>query len=155
MAGALLRMGHDAARARLVQALHANGFSEITQTEFALFQHPGPHGARPIELAARCNMSKQSLNYVLAQMEASGYIERGDDADGNRVVKLTRRGRKVVLVLRETMAAVEEEWKAKIGARRYAEFREVLQQIVNEERQSSPQPGAGIARHLPRRRRAA
>ncbi len=39
-------------------------------------RHPNLDSTRPIDLAQRCNMTKQAMNYVLTGMTAKGYIAR-------------------------------------------------------------------------------
>jgi DNA-binding MarR family transcriptional regulator len=151
--GALLRLSYEAARIRAVAALYERGFGDITQTELGLFHFPGPDGARPIDLAQRCHMSKQAMNYVLTHMEASGYLERRGAEGENRLVFLTRRGHRVYKLLRETMFALEAELRQKIGARRFDAFLDVLQEIVLEEqREHAESNSAGRTHDLPRRR---
>src|SRR5436190_10238762 len=73
--GALLRVTHEALTRGILDSLREQGI-EMTETEFSVMRYPGPHGVRPIDLARRCNMTKQAMNYVLAGFETKGYIER-------------------------------------------------------------------------------
>src|SRR5512136_1264947 len=75
MIGSLLRLPHEAVVARLLAALHSNGF-DVTVTELGVFLYPGPEGRRPIDLARQCNMTRQAMNYVLTGLESRGYILR-------------------------------------------------------------------------------
>lgn len=40
----------------------------------------GPHGMQPIELARKCDMARQEMNYVLSGLEWLGYVERVTEA---------------------------------------------------------------------------
>src|SRR5689334_14568207 len=98
--GALLRITHEALTLGILEALRQQGI-EMTQTEFSVMRYPGPDGVRPIDLARRCNMTKQAMNYVLSGFEAKGYIERRSPA-GQRstIIYLTRKGWKLLSATR-------------------------------------------------------
>ena len=132
--GALLRIPWEEVRRRMLERLHERGFDDLDQAHLALFQYPGPDGARPSELAARLRVSKQALNYLLGELERLGYLERRPDPDDQRSkrVVLTRRGGRAVETIREAVADVEAEWSAKLGARRFAELRTLLRELAAE-----------------------
>jgi DNA-binding MarR family transcriptional regulator len=151
--GALVRLSYEAVRARVVQALHDQGFPDITQTELGVFQSSGPDRARPIDLAQRCHMTKQAMNYVLTQMEERGYLERRSEGEAdNRLVYLTPRGAKVLHLVRSTIDALEAEWRSKIGARRFDEFLKVMEQITQEEVRLRGEATSATVLQLRRRR---
>ncbi|HTZ06580.1 MAG TPA: MarR family transcriptional regulator [Gaiellaceae bacterium] len=132
--GALLRIPWEEVRSRMLERLHERGFDDLDQAHLALFQYPGPDGARPSELAARLRVSKQAVNYLLGELERLGYLERRPDPDDQRSkrVVLTRRGRRVVETIRDAVAGVEAEWSARLGARRFAELRTLLRELAAE-----------------------
>lgn len=128
--GALLRIPHDAVRARLLADANKAGF-ELSAAEFAVFQYPGPDGLRPIDLAAQCKTSKQAVNYLLAGLRARGYLERRP-APGRRAnaIYLTQRGSELVLQMRASVGKLEREWAALIGVERFDELRVMLYEIA-------------------------
>ena len=129
MIGSLLRLPHEVVVARMLAALNGNGF-DITATELRVFLYPGPDGRRPIDLARKCNMTRQAMNYVLADLERRGYIERRAGASAAaRVVRMTDRGWHMVPLIRRCVAAIEEEWAAHLGARRFNALRETLHDL--------------------------
>src|SRR5215470_2556603 len=117
--GALLRIPWETVRRRMVERLHEHGFGDLDAAHLSLFLFPGPHGAKPSELAARLGASKQSINHLLGQLERMGYLERRDDADDLRArrIHVTARGKSAGLVMREAVKEVEREWEAKLGAK--------------------------------------
>ena len=130
MIGALLRLPHEAVVARMQAALDSHGF-DLTPTELGVFLYPGPDGRRPADLARQCNMSRQAMNYVLAGLEARGYVERRDgNGSGSRVVRITERGRKAGALLRRTVVDVEREWAGHLGAARFAALRLTLRDLA-------------------------
>ena len=127
--GSLLRLPHEVVVARILEALNADGF-DVTATELAVFLYPGPEGRRPIDLARQCNMTRQAMNYVLAGVERRGYIERRAGSGGaTRVVRLTERGWNMLVRIRSCVVAIEQEWAAHLGARRFEALREALRDL--------------------------
>jgi DNA-binding MarR family transcriptional regulator len=127
--GSLLRLPHEVVVARILEALNADGF-EVTVTELAVFLYPGPEGRRPIDLARQCNMTRQAMNYVLAGLERRDYIERCTaPGKATRVVRLTDRGWKMIARIRSCVAAIEQEWAAHLGPRRFKALREALNDL--------------------------
>jgi DNA-binding MarR family transcriptional regulator len=96
----MLRVTHEALTREILTFLREQGI-EMTATEFSVMRYPGPDGVRPIDLARRCNMTKQAMNYVLAAFEAKGYIERRSPV-GQRstTIYLTAKGWKLLSAIR-------------------------------------------------------
>ena len=126
--GALLRVPLETVRTRMLERLHEHGFTDLDPAHLILLQYPGPQGARPSDLAARLRMSKQSVNYVLGELERRGYLERRPDPDDLRSkrIQLTDRGRALIPVIRGAVAEVEEEWSRLLGRRRFEQLRGLL-----------------------------
>ncbi len=126
--GALLRMPWETVRERMLGGLHARGYTDLVAAHLNVLQYPGPEGQRPSDLAARVRMTKQALNYLLGQMEQLGYLRRqGDDQDQrSRRIRLTPRGRAVIVAIREIVREVEAEWEQRLGVRRFARLKELL-----------------------------
>ena len=129
--GALLRVPWEAMRARMLTRLRESGFDDFEPAHLTVFRYPNPDGARPSELAARLGISKQSLSYLLRELERLGYLERrSDPADlrAKRVV-VTRRGKAAIAVIRSAVAELEREWAEQLGARRFAQLRSLLVEL--------------------------
>ena len=129
--GALLRMPWEAVRRRMLERLHERGFDDLDAPHLNLFQYPGPQDMRPSDLAARLRMSKQALNYLLGELERSGYIGRRPDPEDmrSRRIVLTRRGHSVVRVIREAVGDTEREWAQELGPKRFAQLRALLLEL--------------------------
>ena len=110
--GALMRMPVDAIRERMLAALHDQGFDDLIPAHLIVLRWPGPDGLRPVEIAAQSGMSKQALNYLLGQLEETGYLERVDDPDDRRSkrVRMTKRGWAAGQVMRATVGEIEQEF---------------------------------------------
>jgi DNA-binding MarR family transcriptional regulator len=129
--GALLRMQWEVVRDRMLEHLREQGFDDLAPAHLTVLQWPGPDGARPSELAARLQMSKQALNYLLRDLEQMGYLERRPDPDDarSRRIALTDRGWSVVPVIRAAVRAVESEWEERLGTREFARLRALLVEL--------------------------
>ena len=124
----LTRRIHLTARRRIHADVQAAGFDDLTPAHLYVFQLPGPDGVRPIELAARMNMTKQATNHLLSGLEARGYIERLADANDGRakVLRTTRRGREMARVMQESSLRIENEWARRLGGQALERLRKDL-----------------------------
>src|SRR3954463_4828706 len=129
--GALLRVPWEAVQRRMLERLHERGFGDFDAAYLNVFQYPGPHGARPSDLAARLKISKQALNYLLRELERLDYLERRPDPDDLRAkrISLTSRGKAAVTVIREAVAETETEWARQLGPKRFAQLRTLLHEL--------------------------
>ena len=130
--GALLRIPFETVRGRMLAGLHEAGFTDLIPAHLDVFQYPGPENMRPSELAAHTRMSKQALNYLLGQLEQLGYLTReADDTDQrSKRIRLTPRGRTAGMAIREIVQEVEGEWEQQLGARNFAQLRQLLEQLL-------------------------
>ena len=129
--GALLRMPVDVVRRRMLEALHERGFTDIVPAHLVLLSWPGPQGRRPGEIAARSQMTKQAVNYLLGQLELLGYVERRPDAEDQRSrrVHLTPRGREVAETMRAAVSEIEAEWRALLGGDDFERLQTLLTRL--------------------------
>jgi DNA-binding MarR family transcriptional regulator len=128
LVGALLRVPAQAIQRRIIRELNAAGFDELSIPHMAALQFPGPDGVRPGVLAERAAMSKQAMNQLLRSLERLGYISRSD-APGQgraRIIHFTKRGRAAYAKIHEILRDIEREWSAELGAKRFAQLKELL-----------------------------
>ena len=129
--GALLRVPFETVRDRMLSGLHERGFTDLVAAHLDVFQYPGPENQRPLELAAQTRMTKQALNYLLGQLQQLGYLTREPDAGDQRSkrIRLTPRGHAAIKAIREVVQDVETEWERQLGARKFAQLRDLLTQL--------------------------
>jgi len=129
--GALLRIPWEAVQQHMLDRLHASGFDDFDTAYLHVFQYPGPQGTRPSELATRLRISKQSLNYLLGELEQRGYLERRPDPDDLRSkrIALTSRGIAAVDTIRDAVTELETAWAQQLGPKRFAALRELLLEL--------------------------
>jgi DNA-binding MarR family transcriptional regulator len=130
--GALLRMPVEVVHARMLEALHDAGFEDLVAAHLVVLRYPGPDGRRPSEIAAQSGMSKQALNYLLGQLESSGYLERRPDPEDQRSrrVHLTPRGHAAMRSIRAAATEVEQEWAKVLGAEDLELLRTLLTRLA-------------------------
>lgn len=129
--GALLRVPWETVRERMLAGLHERGFTDLVAAHVDVWRYPGPENQRPSELATQTRMTKQALNYLLGQLERSGYLERRPDTDDQRSkrITLTERGTAIVPVIRDAVAEIEHEWKTALGPERFTQLRDGLHDL--------------------------
>lgn len=73
--------------------------------------------ARPTALAARLNISKQALNFVLDRLQRDGLVTRVADPDDQRAkqIRLTAAGREAAEVTRVMLTRLERRWRSIVG----------------------------------------
>ena len=132
--GALLRLPYEVVRRRLLDGLHAAGYTDLTAAHLSVMLYPPSAGQRPSDLAVQRGMSRQALNYILGQVEELGYIERRGDPDDQRSkrIALTSRGRRAGEIMRRTVLDIEREWSEQLGPERFAELKRLLTELSRE-----------------------
>ena len=85
------------------------------------------------ELARQLGMTSQGALKIVDDMEASGYLERVPDPSDGRAkrLRLTRRGRAVLAAARRFHGRFEEQLAARVGRKRAAVCRAVLETILD------------------------
>lgn len=132
MVGALLRIPREAATRRVLAGLAAAGFGDIRPAHFTVFQHVPPEGIRLTELADAALLTKQSMGYLVDDLDALGYIERIPDPADRRakVLRLTAKGRAVEETVRDTIRQIEADWAERLGADDYQRLLQLLRRLI-------------------------
>ena len=122
--GALLRDPQATLERRLHEKLDAVGYADLRRSHGLVFQYIGD-GARVVDLAARAQMTKQSMAEIVAYLEERGYVTRSVDPTDRRakVVRLTEKGAASLPAALKGLAEIEAEWKALFGDARLERLR--------------------------------
>ena len=97
--------------------LQADGYEGVNPAHHAFFENIDPDGTRLTELAARADMTHQSMGELVAAMERRGWAERRPDpSDGRaRLVCLTAEGSKLTRRGLHHIKEIEAEWQAALA----------------------------------------
>jgi DNA-binding MarR family transcriptional regulator len=138
--GALLRLAWLAFREQMYSKVAEAGYTDLQRAHVALFRYPTIADLRPSQLAEQAGLSKQSMNDLLRQLEAKGYIKlRPDRADRRaKRIALTDRGSELMELVRSAARQVSEEWAAVVGQDRIGDVRATLLALLESEIGQSP-----------------
>ncbi|WP_127904436.1 MarR family winged helix-turn-helix transcriptional regulator [Solirhodobacter olei] len=130
--GALLRWALHEIRDRIYSGVVEAGFDDVRPPHVTLFRWPGPDGRRPTEVGADVRISKQRINDLLRDLERLGYLALETDPTDSRarLIRLTERGHRLHQTAIGAHAAVEAEWAARVGHRRYEALRDTLIELM-------------------------
>lgn len=128
--GLLLYLPYRYLEERVLEALREQGYP-ITASQAWVFQRIGPHGSRLVDLAAATSLTKQSVGFLVDQLETAGYVTREPDARDARarLVTITPTGRTLVEEGARIGAEVEREWADLLGADDLAQLRRALARL--------------------------
>ena len=116
---------------RLLTALAAAGFGDMTLAQGRIAARIGPHGSRLTDLAEQALVTKQTAGHLVDQLQRAGYVRRvPDPTDARaRLVQIAERGQEVVALARRVEAEVEAEWTAHLGEEATAQLRAALERL--------------------------
>ena len=115
----------------LIERLAAHGHGEVRYAHGNVLQFLDDAGTRVSTLAARAQMTKQSMAQLVAHLEAHGYVERvPDPADGRaKLVRATARGRDVFALVRGYIAELDARLDARMGEAKVRELGALLEEL--------------------------
>jgi DNA-binding MarR family transcriptional regulator len=98
--------------AELVDRLAAAGYPDLPAATHPVFENLDRDGTRLTDLAARADMTHQSMGELIDTLEHRGYVERRPDPDDRRarLVCLTAKGRQMMRIALREIAAIEAGW---------------------------------------------
>lgn len=131
--GALLRRPYEHMAEWLYAELAARGYPEVRVAHSAVFRNLSTGGSRVTELAARAGMTKQSMAYLVEQLEAGGYVLVSPDLGDRRAkrVRLTPRGEALVREALRLSARFERRLAELVGPERFGQMRATLETIYD------------------------
>ena len=136
----LLRDAHRTVDSEVLAAAAQAGF-EIQSGHAIVLRHLGEDGARPSEMAAKAQVTRQAITKALDDLERLGLVRRQPDpSDGRGVtVRYTTRGLGALHIARKQMQELEREFASQVGAEQWATFRSVLETLFDTPGRSAAQ----------------
>ena len=138
-----LRAAHAIVQ-ELVIRLAAAGYPDVRAADHHAFEHLDPGGTRITVLAARAQMTHQSMSELISGLEARGYLERRPDPTDRRarLVQLTPRGRAMGRVAVREIAAIEAAWFPQVAPCAAPALRAALEQAIARDTSLGSPPAA-------------
>jgi DNA-binding MarR family transcriptional regulator len=129
--GLLCYIAYRATEERVLAALAAAGFDDLTVAQGRIAARIDPKGTRMTDLAERAQVTKQTVGFLVAQLERAGYVRRvPDPTDARaRLVQMAPRGEAAVAVARVAEAEIEAEWTAHLGEQAAGQLRRALTRL--------------------------
>ena len=142
----LLRDAYRTVDSEVLAAAAAAGF-EIQPGHAIVLRHLGEDGARPSELAAKAQVSRQAITKALDDLERLGLVRRQPDPSDGRgvIVHYTSRGLGALQVARTRMDELEREFTSQVGAKQWATVRTVLETLLDTPGGSGAQANARVS----------
>ena len=105
----MMRVAHQWVMAQVYAHVVAAGYEDLSRAQIAIFRYPTPDGLRPSQLADQLQITKQSVNDLLGEMEERGYLLRAPDpSDGRaRVIRRTAKGRQLEAIVYDDAQSAE------------------------------------------------
>lgn len=93
---------------------------------------PYNSGITITELADRVGMTKQAIGQFVTTLVESGHLVTEEDPQDRRlrIVRRTRRGDEVTQELAHMLDGLEHRWAERVGVTRYAQFRQIMEEIA-------------------------
>jgi DNA-binding MarR family transcriptional regulator len=132
--GAMLRMVSQWVRDEVYEGVVDAGYEDLNPSHIWAFRYPGTDGMRPSELAAELQITRQSVNGLMGDLERRGYVIREPDpTDGRaRVIRLTAKGRGLEETAYEQARRAERRIAEMLGPRRFGQLCAVLEALTRD-----------------------
>jgi DNA-binding MarR family transcriptional regulator len=116
----------------LFEELAAAGYDDLHPRHGAVLAYLDEDGVRATELARLSGRHKQIIGRLIDELEELGYVERRPDPQDRRAKLIfpTERGLEQVRLGDQVVADIEARHAKEVGAKTYAQFRDVLRGVV-------------------------
>lgn len=132
--GVLLNLAFGALKHDLRAHMGDAGFDDLGTSFGYVFRIVDQDAPSLAELAARMGITPQGALKIVAEMIAKGYLRRVGDSVDRRIKRLTlsARGKRALAEARQFHARFERQLAARLGVRRVAVARAVLESVIAE-----------------------
>jgi len=128
----LMEIVEQALFAEFRQELVETGYGDIRPTHGCVFRFIREEPLRLTELATLAGMTKQSIGEVIDNLVELGYVKRVPDPQDRRakLICLTDRGDEAQKTGLGLFTKVEQRWAERYGPERFAQLRDLLEEIA-------------------------
>jgi DNA-binding MarR family transcriptional regulator len=118
---------------RLIEGLHARGFTDFSPAFPGLLSNLDAEGTRIGVLAQRAGVTRQAAGQLLREIERCGYVERRTSSDDARAttVRFTARGRRLLAAVFDLVEAIEADFTSGLGPGEFDRLRGTLLRLAN------------------------
>jgi DNA-binding MarR family transcriptional regulator len=116
----------------LFERLADAGYDDLHPRHGPVLAYLDKDGVRATELARLSGRHKQIIGRIVDELEEFGYVERRPDPADRRAKLIfpTDRGLDMIRIADQAVADIEARHSGEVGARTYAQFRDVLRGVV-------------------------
>jgi len=132
--GGLLRVCWQWIREQIFEGVRAAGYDDLKPSHVGLFRYPTLDRQRPSELADQLQITRQSVNELLGDLEGLGYVTRVSDPANKRarLVRLTASGRRLEKTINSQARIAELKIAELLGTGTFSQLRDALEQLVGQ-----------------------
>ena len=132
----------------LFERLADAGYDDLHPRHGSVLAFLDEDGVRATELARLSGRHKQIVGRIVDELEELGYVERRPDPADRRAKLIfpTQRGLDQVLLGDRIVADIEARHSGEVGAKTYAQFRDVLRGVVARRTQFKDVTTEGVGR---------
>jgi DNA-binding MarR family transcriptional regulator len=123
----------------LTDRLAELGYDDLRPADSRVFENLDPDGTRITDLAARAQMTQQSMSELVAGLEVRGYVERAPDPVDRRarIVRLTPRGRAMLRAALPIIGEIEQTWLRRMGRVGRLDLRSAFEHAIDADDSST------------------
>ena len=146
MIGATLNLLAQAINRRVVETLHAQGFTDFRPAFHPVFQWCKPEGSRLSELAEMRGVTKSAMTQLIDVLVSLGYVERAPDPRDGRatLIRRTDRGWAVNRIAARVVEETQREWSMELGLEQFTRLLESLRYLTRLTYSTSLQRGGEL-----------
>ncbi len=132
--GGLLRVCWQWIREQIFEGVCAAGYDDLKPSHVGLFRYPTLDRQRPSELADQLQITRQSVNELLGDLEELGYVTREADPANKRarLVRLTASGRRLEKTINGEARSAELKIAELLGSRSFSQLRDALEKFAGQ-----------------------
>jgi DNA-binding MarR family transcriptional regulator len=121
-------------REQIFEGVRAAGYDDLKPSHVGLFRYPTLDRQRPSGLADQLQITRQSVNELLGDLEELGYVTRESDPANKRarLVRLTASGRRLEKTINSQARIAELKIAELLGSRTFSQLRDALEQLAGQ-----------------------